>query len=268
MDIGTAKPTPAERAEVPHHLIDLADPCEDFTVARFRRRPGDALADIEARGHRALLVGGTGLYLRAVVDELDDPRAVAGRAGRAGGRARHRRPPPAPGRAGPAGRGPDGAHQPPPGGAGPGGDARQRAPVLVLRPRARRLPADPFRLVGVAAAPRGRGRAGSRPATASRWRTASSTRSGRLLAAPGGLSRTARQALGYAELLAHLEAGRPLDEAVDLAVRRTRRFARRQRAWFRRDPRIRWLQALDDPLTLLPGCGRAGELGDDGPWRT
>src|SRR5690606_18424169 len=73
MDIGTAKPTPAERAEVPHHLIDLVDPWEDFTVARFTRAAREVLARIEARGHRALLVGGTGLYLRAVVDDLDVP---------------------------------------------------------------------------------------------------------------------------------------------------------------------------------------------------
>ncbi|HMQ26420.1 MAG TPA: hypothetical protein PKA98_10570, partial [Acidimicrobiales bacterium] len=65
----------------------------------------------------------------------------------------------------------------------------------------------------------------------------------RLAARPGGLSRTARQALGYRELLAHVEDGLPLDEAVDQAVAATRRFARRQRSWFRRDPRIRWVDA-------------------------
>ncbi len=74
-----------------------------------------------------------------------------------------------------------------------------------------------------------------------------------LLAAPGGMSRTARQALGYAELIEHLEEGLALDEALDVAVRRTRRFARRQRSWFRRDPRVRWLHALDDPLVLVAG---------------
>src|SRR5690606_19247036 len=73
MDIGTAKPTPAERAEVPHHLIDVVDPWEDFTVAWFAREARRAVAEITARGHRALLVGGTGLYLRAVVDDLQVP---------------------------------------------------------------------------------------------------------------------------------------------------------------------------------------------------
>ncbi|HEX8804575.1 MAG TPA: tRNA (adenosine(37)-N6)-dimethylallyltransferase MiaA, partial [Acidimicrobiales bacterium] len=73
MDVGTAKPTPAERAEVPHHMIDVADPWDDFTVTRFQAGVRAALAGVDARGHRALLVGGTGLYLRAVVDDLDIP---------------------------------------------------------------------------------------------------------------------------------------------------------------------------------------------------
>ena len=70
-------------------------------------------------------------------------------------------------------------------------------------------------------------------------------------ARPGGLSRTARQALGYRELLAHVEEGVPLEAAVALAVQRTRSFARRQRAWFRRDPRIVWLDPTDDPAGAI-----------------
>jgi tRNA dimethylallyltransferase len=73
----------------------------------------------------------------------------------------------------------------------------------------------------------------------------------RLAARPGGLSRTARQALGYRELLEHLERGVPLGDAVDRAVQRTRAFARRQWAWFRRDPRIRWLGPHEDPVPAL-----------------
>jgi tRNA dimethylallyltransferase len=80
----------------------------------------------------------------------------------------------------------------------------------------------------------------------------------RLAARPRGLSRTARQALGYRELLSHVEHGVPLDEAVAEAVRRTRAFARRQRSWFRRDPRIEWLDADDDPVTAV-----AARLGSD-----
>ena len=72
-----------------------------------------------------------------------------------------------------------------------------------------------------------------------------------LVGHPRGLSRTARQALGYKELIDHLEGLLSLEEAVDLAVRRTRRFARRQRAWFRRDPRITWLGATHRPRALV-----------------
>ena len=73
----------------------------------------------------------------------------------------------------------------------------------------------------------------------------------RLAARPGGLSRTARQALGYRELLAHVEDGVPLADAVDEAVRRTRAFAKRQRAWFRRDPRIEWIDPDGDPVATV-----------------
>jgi tRNA dimethylallyltransferase len=74
-----------------------------------------------------------------------------------------------------------------------------------------------------------------------------------LLARPGGLSRTARQALGYRELLTHVEDGVPLQDAVAEAIRRTRAFAKRQRAWFRRDPRIGWIDPDDDPVTVVLG---------------
>jgi tRNA dimethylallyltransferase len=82
----------------------------------------------------------------------------------------------------------------------------------------------------------------------------------RLAARPGGLSRTARQALGYRELLACLEGVTSLDQATDEAVSRTRSFARRQRMWWRRDPRITWYGARENPLAVIPAL-----LGD---WRS
>lgn len=66
MDIGTAKPTAAEMDGVPHHMLDVADPCEPFSVAKYQEMAEEAIAGIHGRGHRALLVGGTGLYLRAL----------------------------------------------------------------------------------------------------------------------------------------------------------------------------------------------------------
>ncbi|MDP1804856.1 MAG: tRNA (adenosine(37)-N6)-dimethylallyltransferase MiaA, partial [Acidimicrobiales bacterium] len=73
MDVGTAKATPAEQAEVPHHLLDVAEPEEDYSVARFQADVAEVIAGVEARGRRALVVGGTGLYVQAVVDGLTLP---------------------------------------------------------------------------------------------------------------------------------------------------------------------------------------------------
>ena len=73
MDLGTAKPTRAERAEVSYHLIDLVEPSEEFTVAQFQAAARVAAADVWRAGHRVLYVGGTGLYGRAVLDNLAIP---------------------------------------------------------------------------------------------------------------------------------------------------------------------------------------------------
>ncbi|MET0276425.1 MAG: tRNA (adenosine(37)-N6)-dimethylallyltransferase MiaA, partial [Acidimicrobiia bacterium] len=73
LDIGTAKPSLRERAAVAHHLIDVADPSENWSVAVFQPAARAAIAEIEARGKRALLVGGTGLYVQAVIDPLVFP---------------------------------------------------------------------------------------------------------------------------------------------------------------------------------------------------
>jgi tRNA dimethylallyltransferase len=77
-----------------------------------------------------------------------------------------------------------------------------------------------------------------------------------LEARPGGLGVTARQALGYRELLAHLEQGLPLAAMVEATVTRTRAFSARQRRWFRRDPRIRWFATERNPVALLPALLR------------
>ena len=92
MDVGTAKPTAEQRARVPHHLIDLAEPSEAFSG---RAVPGLArgrLAEIDGRGRGALLVGGSGLYFRAVVDELEFPGTDPARATSWNGRPRRSGP--------------------------------------------------------------------------------------------------------------------------------------------------------------------------------
>jgi len=250
MDIGTAKPSPAERAEVPHHLLNLLDPWEDGTVAWFQRQAKAALASIEERGHRGLLVGGTALYVQAVVDDLTIPgRYPDARAeveAEPDTAALHRRlvelDPVAAGRMEPGNRRrvvralevtlgsgrPFSSH-------GPGLDSH---------------PPTPFTLVGLA-------RTTDDLAARIDARYEAQMGAGflaevRALAAdPRGISRTAAQALGYKELLAHLAGDVTLDAALELARARTRRFARRQRAWFRRDPRITWLDGAQPDNTLV-----------------
>jgi tRNA dimethylallyltransferase len=73
MDIGTAKPRDVERSRVRHHLLDVADPGEPFSVARYQRLARAAFDEIEARGNLAMVIGGSGLYFRAAVDNLDFP---------------------------------------------------------------------------------------------------------------------------------------------------------------------------------------------------
>src|SRR4051812_27082076 len=70
MDIGTAKPTAAERAAVPHHIIDIRDPQEEFSVADYLEAAGEVVREIYARGKQALFVGGTALYLKALLRGL------------------------------------------------------------------------------------------------------------------------------------------------------------------------------------------------------
>ena len=248
MDIGTAKPTAEEQAAVRHHLLDHAHPGEEFTVTRFQQAFRDAVADIDARGRRAVLVGGTGLYLRAAVDDLTIPgRFPAVRdelEAEPDTAALHARlqalDPAAAAKMEPTNRRRIVRALEVTLGSG--------APFSSFGPGLDAYPPTRFRLVGV-----------ELPAEVVAVRIAARYEAQlaagfvdevrRLAADPRGLSRTARQALGYRELLSHVEDGVPLDEAVDLAVRRTRKFARRQRAWFRRDPRVTWLHA-DDPATL------------------
>jgi tRNA dimethylallyltransferase len=249
MDIGTAKPSATERAAVVHHLIDVADPCEEWSVRATQDAARTALDDIERRDRRAIFVGGTGLYVRAVVDALDVPgtdAAVRARLhteaatpdGLAAAYARLRRDDPTA-----AAR------------IVPGNERRIVRALEVIE-----ITGRPFSSFGAGLAEYGRAALDvtmvglDLPADELRERIArrfAAMRTAglvdevrRLAARPAGLSRTASQAIGYKELLAALgadESPDSLDESFVTVVNRTRQFARRQRVWFRRDPRIRWL---------------------------
>ena len=255
MDIGTSKPGPEARAAVPHHLLDLVDPDEDFTLTRFQRAAREALAGIARRRHHALLVGGTGLYLRAVVDDLEIPGrypevAAALEAeldeGRAGAADLHARL---------AGLDPVGAARMEP-------TNRRRVvralevtlgsgrPFSTFGPGLEAYPASGTAQVGLDLAP-GEidGRIEARFARMVRDGLVEEVRT--LAARPAGMSATARQALGYREILAHVESGAPLAGCLEEAVRHTRKFARRQASWFRRDPRVRWAATSTEAQDLL-----------------
>jgi tRNA dimethylallyltransferase len=267
MDIGTAKPTAAQRAEAPYHLVDLVDPSEEFSLGRFQAEARAAVAGIEARGNRALLVGGTGLYLRAVVDGLAVPgrfpevvAALEGEADAPGGPQRlHDRlaalDPVAATRMEPTNRRRIVRALEVTIGAG--------RPFSSFGPGLEAYPPTPFVLVGIRFDPAVHDlRIDRRFQDLLNAGFEAEVRA--LAERPEGLSRTARQALGYRELLAHVEQGVPLAEAVDEAKRRTRAFARRQWAWFRRDPRITWLEPEGDLLGQLLAVWDAGGRGGVG----
>ena len=274
MDIGTAKPSLQVRAHIPYHLVDLVDPWEEFTVQRFQGLARRALGGIASRGHGALLVGGTGLYLRSVIDDLTFPgrypevaaalAAEVDTAGPPGSEAErsalaelHRHlsllDPMASRRIEPANR-------------------RRLLRALEVTigsghrfssfgPGLERYPPTDVRLVGLRRDPTTQDqRITERFGLLMEQGFLQEVRT--LAGRPEGVSKTARQALGYRELLAHVEGGVPLAEAVAEAVRRTRAFSRRQWAWFRRDPRIVWLDPDDAPeraiLALLGGIPRQG----------
>jgi tRNA dimethylallyltransferase len=240
MDIGTAKPTAAEQQLVRHHMIDVAEPSVDYSLSLYQRDALAAIADIEARGRVPLLVGGTGLYLRAVVDQLDIPpqfesvRAALDADSDTAGL--HRRlsevDPVAASRMEPSNR-----------------RRIVRAlevtlgsgrPFSSFGPGLAAYTSTPTRLLAVGMArPELDARIEARYAQQMEAGLLDEVRS--LLDEPAGLSRTAAQALGYKELIEHVRSEVPLADALATAIARTRRFARRQERWFRRDPRIRWL---------------------------
>jgi len=238
MDVGTSKPSAEDRRRVPHHLIDVADPGERYDVSRYQRDGRAALADIARRGRLAVVVGGTGLYVRALLDGLDldsvptDPdlraRLEAEAAAGADLHARLRAVDP---------------------------EAAAHADPRNLRRVIRYLEAS---LLG--------------GAVSARWRTRDAIAATRIGLAPprawlldrierrvramveGGVLDEARRlvargidarlpsmsAHGYVHWMAHLRGEIDLGRAVALTVRDTRAYSRRQMTWFRRDPGVRW----------------------------
>jgi tRNA dimethylallyltransferase len=246
MDLGTAKPDAAARAAVPHHLLDLVTPGEPFSVAIWAREARRLIPEIAARGRLPLVVGGSGLYLAALLDGY-----AFGSAPRPGDRARLN-------------------------------EELATAGVMILAERLRAAdpPAaartdlrNPRRVsralervaaTGTAAPPASRPWDGpvlmiglSRPTAflnrrideRARWLFENGLLAevSALLAAGHDPSRAPLTSHGYAEAARHLTGEWSLEQAVMVTALRTRQYAKRQRTWFRRDPRISWLDAGDRP---------------------
>ncbi|HEV7648377.1 MAG TPA: tRNA (adenosine(37)-N6)-dimethylallyltransferase MiaA [Actinophytocola sp.] len=242
MDIGTAKITAGERRGVPHHLLDVLDVTETASVAAYQRDARTLVEKLLADGRVPILVGGSGLYVRAVLDELDFPGTdpdirtrLEEELARAGAAALHARL----------------AAQDPTAAAAilPSNGRRVVRALEVIeltgRPFSANMPkAGPARYGTV--------QVGLDLDTAVLDERVD-TRVGRMFA--DGLvgevralerqglrlGRTASRALGYQQVLDELDAGEDMARAAAETARATRRFVRRQRSWFRRDPRITWL---------------------------
>jgi tRNA dimethylallyltransferase len=252
MDIGTAKLSPAQRRGVPHHLLDIWNVRQAASVATYQRLAREAIAGIHARGRVPVLAGGSGLYLRAALDHLEFPGtdpAVRDRLeaelATAGAGALHARL---------ASLDPVAATA-----ILPSNGRRIVRALEVIevagRPFAAVLPQYESRYAVVQLGLRvGRGELDQRIAerTARMWRAGLVDEVAVLERAGLREGRTASRALGYAQVLRFLAGEYDEDEARAQTILATRRFARRQEAWFRRDPRVSWLAAdTRDADTLL-----------------
>ena len=249
MDIGTAKPTAQDQAQVPHHCIDMVAPSERFTVSDYQVKARAAVTDITGRGKNALVVAGTGLYLTSLIDELSfpgewpeirrelqqepevsrlyrqlkelDPEA-ASKIERSNRRRIERALEVCIGSGKPFSA------------TGPGTGAYPDNGVVqigLLWPREMLVARVEQRVHNMMAA--------------------GFLDEVQQLRKDGNMSHTAKQALGYAELLRHLEGKCTLDQAVGDIVIHTRQFAVRQERWFRRDPRITWVIIERDPVSEI-----------------
>jgi tRNA dimethylallyltransferase len=250
MDIGTAKPTAAERGGIRHHLIDVLDVRETATVADFQQRARAVIADCQDRGVVPVLVGGSALYVRAIVDDFRFPRTdptlraeLEAELAVVGPEPLHRRL----------------AQLDPASAASilPGNGRRvvRALEVIALTGDSftATLPARRYALPGVVQVGLDIDRALLDQRIAERvdrmWTAGLVAEVRRLVDAGLREGRTASRALGYRQVLAYLDGELTEDEARTRTVAATRKFARRQDGWFRKDSRITWLAHDRSDLT-------------------
>lgn len=250
MDIGTAKPTEEERRGVPHHGIDLVDPEEECNVADYRRHALEAIAAIHERGRLPILSGGTGLYIRAVVDEFLFPergadwefrRRLEEEAERLGRPAIHARlqqvDPETAARLHP-------------------NDLRRVVRALEVYERTGRPLSEHLReargkespfdtLMFGLTRPREELYARINDRVHDQIRAGLVDEVARLLERGLDEDDVSMKGLGYKEIIAYLKGRVSLEEAITMLQRDTRHYARRQMTWFRADKRIQWLDLTE-----------------------
>jgi tRNA dimethylallyltransferase len=248
-DVGTAKPSPEERARVPHHLIDILDPHERWSAGEFARRAREAAAGIRERGNVPIVVGGSGLYLRALFEGISpippgDPEVRSGLRRRLEEEG-------LPALAAELARvDPETAAR-----LGAGDTQRVLRALEVARVSGRPLSSwiaeQPFGTQRVDAVRVGLTLPRSVLYDRIAGRVARMVEQGwveevaRLLALGLGPGLPAFQAIGYRQIVRHLEGEWSLEQAIGETVKATRRFAKRQETWFRREPDVTWFSAQD-----------------------
>jgi len=243
MDIGTAKEPPAARREVPHHLLDVWPVTRTANVADYQQLARAAIDDITARGRVPILAGGSGLYIRAALEDLDFPGTDDGTRARLEAELD---------RVGPAALHARLATLDPAAAAAilPGNGRRIVRALEVIeisgRPFTATMPAydqgRPAIQIGLTL-PRPELDLRIAARVDRMWQAGFEEEVRRLVGEGLRAGKTASRALGYQQMLRYLDGECTLDEAREETVKATKRFARRQESWFRRDPRVRWLDA-------------------------
>lgn len=245
MDIGTAKLPPNERGGVPHHLLDIMDVTQEASVSEYQRLARELIEDIRGRGRTPIIVGGSGLYVRAATDELNFPGTDPELRARLEGIAE----------AGALSDMHTMLEELDPKAASTIKENDSRRIVRALEVIA--LTGDTFSSelpeytyytptiqVGLA-----NDRAALHQRIADRvhamWDAGWVDEVRALLDQGLREGKTARHAIGYAQIIDYLDDKLSADLAIDSTVTRTRQFAKRQETWFRRDPRIHWFEASD-----------------------
>lgn len=259
MDIGTAKPSAAELAAVPHHLIDVIDPSCDMNAALFQKMAREQIAECLSRGVRPILVGGSGLYARVAIDRFD----FAGRDPQIRQRLEARVQTEGVGALYEELRATD------PKAAETIGPTNERRIIRALEsiavtgePYSSHLPTYEYAIACVQIGldvPR------AVIDDAIDRRTEAMRAAGfvqEVAAVRSELSATAERALGYRQIEDYLDGKCSQDEAFALIARKTKRLARKQMGWFGRDPRIHWLDAADS--AVVDAAARIIEQADFG----